>query len=76
MLCVHACAPCTDFQLDEMYEAARKDLENATWDALRKPWKSAVDPQTGRKYFYNNRTQQSLWYMPILERQAGTQQSS
>ena len=31
-----------------------------------------VDPQTQRKYYYNTRTQQSLWFMPIMEREIGT----
>ena len=55
-----------------MYELARKRLENETWLAKKKPWKSAVDPKTQRKYVYNTRTQQSQWFMPILERETGT----
>ncbi len=54
-----------------MYEFARKRLETETWNAKRKPWKSAVDPKTGRKYVYNTRTQVSQWFLPILERETG-----
>lgn len=59
-------------QVDAMFEKALKRLEQDTWDAKRKPWKSAVDPQTQRKYYYNTRTQQSLWFMPIMEREIAT----
>jgi hypothetical protein len=54
-----------------MFETTRKRLENDAWDRKRKPWKSAVDPKTQKKYYYNTRTLQSAWFMPLMERQPG-----
>lgn len=58
-------------QIDYMFDVARKTLESAAWNKKRKVWKQAVDVATGRKYFYNTRTLESRWYMPIMERQNG-----
>ncbi len=58
-------------QIDYMFDSARKSLELAAWNRLRKPWASAMDVETGRKFYYNTRTLESRWFMPILERQTG-----
>ena len=62
---------CLCMQIDFMFDTSRKMLETAAWDRLRKPWASAMDVETGRKFYYNTRTLESRWFMPILERQTG-----
>lgn len=59
-------------KVDFMFDTARKNLEAAAWHKLKKPWKATIDPATRRKYYYNVRTLESRWFMPILERQTGT----
>lgn len=54
-----------------MFDTARKALEAAAWHRKRKPWEFATDPATGRKFYYNTRTLESRWYMPILDRETG-----
>lgn len=54
--------------VDVLYQIDMSQPTNLTSPKKTKPmWKAAMDPRTGRQYFYHRKTGQATWIKPIEE---------